>query len=53
MINENEIIDDIKSIKKKVEILKNPLYTDYCGSYLWAEVYNKLEDIENIINNYE
>ena len=50
MITENEIIEDIKSIKRKVELMKNPLYTDYCGSYLWIEVYDKLEDIENIIN---
>jgi len=50
MITENEIIEDIKSIKRKVELMKNPLYTDYCGSYLWREVYDKLEDIENIIN---
>ncbi|MBR6907806.1 hypothetical protein IKN40_04900 [bacterium] len=50
MITENEIIEDIKSIKRKVELMKNPLYTDYCGSYLWGEIYDKLEDIENIIN---
>lgn len=50
MIQEEEILNDIKDIKSKTELLANPLYNDYGGSYFWGEIN---EDICKIINNLE
>lgn len=49
MINDIEILNDIKSIRKKTELLKNPLYNDFCGSYLWGDVDDRLAQIEHDI----
>ena len=49
MIKDIEILSDIKEIRKKTELLANPLYNDFCGSYFWMDINDKLERIEKDI----
>lgn len=46
MINEIEILKDIQDLRKKTELLANPLYNDSGGSILWSDIDNQLKDIE-------
>lgn len=46
MINEQEILNEIISIRKKTSLLANPLYNGFCGSHLWGDIDKKLEEIE-------
>ena len=49
MIRDIEILKDIKKIRKKTELLANPLYNDFCGSHFWIDIDDKLAQIENDI----
>ena len=49
MIRDIEILNEIKEIRKKTELLKNPLYNDFCGSHLWGDIDKRLEQIEKDI----
>ena len=49
MITDIEILNDIKSIRKKTELIKNSLYNDFCGSHLWGDIDKRLEQIEKDI----
>ena len=49
MIRDIEILNEIKEIRKKTEILANPLYNDFCGSHLWGDIDKRLEQIEKDI----
>lgn len=49
MIREQEILDEIINIRKKTELLANPLYNDFCGSHLWGDIDKKLKEIETIL----
>lgn len=49
MIREQEILDEIINIRKKIELLANPLYNDFCGSHLWGDIDKKLKEIETIL----
>lgn len=51
MINDSEILNDIKEIRKKTELLANPLFNDYCGSHLWGDIDKRLKSIEEDIEN--
>lgn len=42
MIQEQEILDEIKSIRNKTE-----LYSDFYDSHFWGEIDKQLKDIEN------
>lgn len=46
MIRDIEILNEIKEIRKKTELLKNPLYNDFCGSHFWEDIDERLEKIE-------
>jgi len=49
MIRDIEILNEIKEIRKKTEILANPLYNDSGGSHLWGDIDKRLEQIEKDI----
>lgn len=49
MIKDIEILNDIKEIRKKTELLANPLYNDFCGSHFWGDIDERLKQIENDI----
>ena len=54
MINDIEVLNEIKAIRKKTELLANPLYNDFCGSHLWGDIDKRLKSIENDIEkNFE
>ena len=46
MISEQEILQEIKNIRKKTLLLANPLYNDAGGSTFWADIDRQLQDIE-------
>lgn len=46
MIKDIEVLDEIKAIRKKTELLANPLYNDFCGSHFWGDIDKRLEQIE-------
>ena len=51
MIQEQEILDEIQTLRKKTELLANPLYNDFCGSHFWGDIDKRLEKIEKDIEN--
>ena len=51
MIKDIEILNEIKEIRKKTELLANPLYNDFCGSHFWGDIDKRLEQIEKDIEN--
>lgn len=51
MIKDIEILEDLKKIHLKTELLANPLYNDFCGSHLWGDVDKRLKQIEDDIEN--
>ena len=51
MINDIEILNEIKTIRKKTELLTNPLYNDFCGSHFWDDIDRRLQQIEQDIEN--
>ena len=51
MINDIEVLNEIKVIRKKTELLANPLYNDFCGSHLWGDIDKRLEQIEKDIES--
>ena len=51
MINDIEVLNEIKGIRKKTELLANPLYNDFCGSHFWEDIDERLKQIENDIEN--
>lgn len=51
MINDIEVLNEIKVIRKKTELLANPLYNDFCGSHLWGDIDRRLQQIEQDIEN--
>jgi len=51
MITDIEILNDIKLIRKKTELIKNPLYNDFCGSHFWGDIDERLEQIEKDIES--
>ena len=46
MIKEQEVLDEIKHILLKTELLANPLYSDFCGSHFWGDIDKSLKEIE-------
>lgn len=49
MIKDIEILNDIKSILKKTDLLANPLYNDFGGSHFWGDINERLKKIEEDI----
>ena len=49
MIKDVEILNEIKNIRKKTELLANPLYNDFCGSHFWGDIDERLKQIEEDI----
>ena len=49
MIKDIEILNEIKTIRKKTELLANPLYNDFCGSHFWEDIDERLKQIEEDI----
>lgn len=47
MIQEQEILNEIQAIRKKTELLANPLYNDFVGSHFWENIDKQLQDIEH------
>ena len=47
MIQEQEILNEIQTIRKKTELLANPLYNDAGGSTFWNDIDRQLQDIEH------
>jgi hypothetical protein len=51
MIKDIEVLNEIKEIRKKTELLANPLYNDFCGSHLWGDIDDRLKKIEKDIED--
>jgi hypothetical protein len=51
MIKDIEVLNEIKIIRKKTELLANPLYNDFCGSHLWGDIDRRLQQIEQDIED--
>lgn len=51
MIQDQEILNEIQTLRKKTELLANPLYNDFCGSHFWGDINERLEKIEKDIEN--
>ena len=51
MIRDIEVLNEIITIRKKTELLANPLYNDFCGSHFWGDIDKQLEKIEKDIEN--
>jgi hypothetical protein len=51
MIKDIEVLNEIITIRKKTELLANPLYNDFCGSHFWGDIDERLEKIEKDIEN--
>ena len=51
MSKENIIFEEIVNLKKKMELLANPLYNDFYGSHFWGDIDKRLEQIEKDIEN--
>lgn len=49
MIKDIEVLNEIKTIRKKTELLANPLYNDFCGSHFWEDIDERLKQIEEDI----
>ena len=49
MIKDIEVLNEIKRIRKKTELLANPLYNDFCGSHFWEDIDERLKQIEEDI----
>lgn len=49
MIGDIEVLNEIKRIRKKTELLANPLYNDFCGSHFWVDIDERLKQIEKDI----
>ena len=49
MIKDIEVLNEIKTIRKKTELLANPLYNDFCGSHFWGDIDERLKQIEEDI----
>lgn len=51
MIRDIEVLNEIKELRKKTELLANPLYNDFCGSHFWDDIDRRLQQIENDIED--
>ena len=51
MIKDLEVLNELKKLRKKTELLANPLYNDFCGSHFWGDIDKRLEQIEKDIEN--
>ena len=49
MIKDIEILNEIKNVRKKTELLANPLYNDFYGSHFWGDIDERLKQIEEDI----
>jgi len=49
MIKDIEILNELKELRKKTELLANPLYNDFCGSHFWGDIDERLQKIEEDI----
>lgn len=49
MIKDIEILNEIKNVRKKTELLANHLYNDFCGSHFWGDIDERLKQIEEDI----
>ena len=49
MIRDIEVLNEIKEIRNKTELLANPLYNDFCGSHFWGDIDERLQKIEEDI----
>lgn len=49
MSKENIIFEEIVNLKKKMELLANPLYNDAGGSTFWREVYDKIDEAHKLL----
>jgi len=51
MIKDIEVLNELKELRKKTELLANPLYNDFCGSHFWEDIDERLQKIEEDIGN--
>lgn len=49
MIKDIEVLNELKELRKKTELLANPLYNDFCGSHFWGDIDERLQKIEEDI----
>ena len=49
MIKDLEVLNELKELRKKTELLANPLYNDFCGSHFWGDIDERLQKIEEDI----
>jgi len=49
MIKDIEVLNEIKGIRKKTELLANPIYNDFQSSHFWGDIDKRLKQIEKDI----
>ena len=39
------VLKQLKKIQETTELLRNPLYNDFCGSHFWYDIDERLQSI--------
>ena len=39
------VLKRLKKIQETTELLRNPLYNDFCGSHFWSDIDERLQSI--------
>lgn len=39
------VLKRLKKIQETTELLRNPLYNDFCGSHFWCDIDERLQSI--------
>jgi len=39
------VLKQLKKIQETTELLRNPLYSDFCGSHFWYDIDERLQSI--------
>lgn len=52
MITEKELVEDISSLKKKIETYSNPLLRGFVDGHLWGEINERFEEIVKLLKKY-
>lgn len=51
---DEKVLKKFKKIHEIIELLKNPLYNDFCGSHFWYDIDEKLQVIiKDIEENFK
>ena len=49
MIRDQEVLDELRSLRKKTQLLANPLYNDAGGAALYSKIDASLKKVEELL----